>query len=790
MERLLPSVSFCVAVVAFRLLCAAGLATYGNPDEYWQAPEIAHRLVYGTGYATWEWWPSAEIRGGAHPLLLAGALQLSQVATGSTAPHVVAAVPRVAHALLTATADVSVYVASAVLNGHAFYEPESQTRKMSHHIAATSALAHLASWFVAFGGPRPLVNSLEGALFSIGLASWLVALPNTFIGDAGGASPAGDSGREGGWPLLVVAGLMAGLGVGSRPTVAILWLFIGLHYLAAHRLCWRSVLRLLPGFFPAALLGLAANAACDLAVYGHATSPMINFFRFNILYGVDRFYGSYSALWYVYDGIPATCGVFLPAALVGSASFFMSLWGRAGSGGAELHQSCGRRNARLLLTVLCLAWFVAVMSLAAHKEHRFLLPASCLVALLAGRGMWACASAFPMSGLGTSLQQLDIWMRNVPRLASFGNRGGLAWLIIGALVAANAIASVYFNQVHQRGPLSVMRHLQREAYLRAALLVRPARYHPQLLGARAQGSLFDEHVAATGSAPWWPWTAAEALGIGGSSESFGLQPAAALMTVHALMPCHSLPFHSVLHSPLARLLQLDCSPPTAHYNASAAAGRPQVSESQLWVQHPLRLLQALYGYRVDAGSVPASPLACAFEGAGSSGPLSSRASVFIRRWLYSNFAFISSGAWQPQGEDMDPKWMRPLAPGVALGGSAESADADFMREMFATDTHLLRLALDGSPIVAEDSSDSPPPLAVVAAVRALPTHIVIFDTDAGDVGVARFLASSGYAKTADFFHALHTGDAHSLSKSDPGRVHLFEHECSRRLLTEGIGVSH
>lgn len=39
-----------VFAVAIRLLTALFTSTYANPDEYWQGPEIAHKLVWGNGF--------------------------------------------------------------------------------------------------------------------------------------------------------------------------------------------------------------------------------------------------------------------------------------------------------------------------------------------------------------------------------------------------------------------------------------------------------------------------------------------------------------------------------------------------------------------------------------------------------------------------------------------------------------------------------------------------------------------------------------------------------------------
>lgn len=35
------------------ILCLVLVRNYDHPDEYWQGPEIAHKIYYGYGYETW-----------------------------------------------------------------------------------------------------------------------------------------------------------------------------------------------------------------------------------------------------------------------------------------------------------------------------------------------------------------------------------------------------------------------------------------------------------------------------------------------------------------------------------------------------------------------------------------------------------------------------------------------------------------------------------------------------------------------------------------------------------------
>lgn len=46
-SRLKPGII--LGIIIFRILNALIVRTYFNPDEYWQGPEVAHVLVFGTG---------------------------------------------------------------------------------------------------------------------------------------------------------------------------------------------------------------------------------------------------------------------------------------------------------------------------------------------------------------------------------------------------------------------------------------------------------------------------------------------------------------------------------------------------------------------------------------------------------------------------------------------------------------------------------------------------------------------------------------------------------------------
>lgn len=56
-------------LVAFRIVNALLCTTFFQPDEFFQSLEVAHRLVFGYGWQTWEWRPETALRSPLHALL-------------------------------------------------------------------------------------------------------------------------------------------------------------------------------------------------------------------------------------------------------------------------------------------------------------------------------------------------------------------------------------------------------------------------------------------------------------------------------------------------------------------------------------------------------------------------------------------------------------------------------------------------------------------------------------------------------------------------------------------------
>ncbi|RYY35380.1 hypothetical protein EON62_02530 [archaeon] len=468
----------------------------------------------------------------------------------------------------------------------------------------------------------------------------------------------------------------------------------------------------------------------------------------NMFMGVDKLYGVYPWYWYLSEGITAMCGTQIPFVLIG---VFM----------------CRRRSAVEIVGIM--AWSLFVLSCAAHKEHRFLLPVSSLFNIVAARGWFVLWRAHTLrrsrapqdedaallkkarvldgehsehAGPQGHAQQVSSAAENAaaarlepywaPSLNLF--RVGVAGVII-----ANLVAATYINCFHQRGSIHVLEHLSAASL--SALTLRA--------GSDA-GDGLPSHGGDSG-----------AVHAGSSTAQF--------MDVHFLMSCHSTPFYSMLHAP-AHMLQLDCSPASrlglrmrhlpactpasgeaGSRNASAAydaalAARWQlgISESQLWIDAPERVLRAMYGRH------PRAPALCA-HARSAAGAAAMNATVVSGELDAVAGARVRTLPPVPTFGDVPPP----------LGCSEE--------DTFATPT--FSFVAEFAPSLTSEPVD-----AHLLSWRDLPTHLVLNERSASSDVVRHFLEEFHYAPSSLFSQGHLPGDRHA-AVAGPDSIVVFEHRC-------------
>ncbi|EQC29704.1 hypothetical protein SDRG_12704 [Saprolegnia diclina VS20] len=321
------------AIVAFRLANALFVRTYFNPDEFWQSSEVAHHLVYGYGYLTWEWQPDAQLRGYAHPALFAALYKILQL-LGLDTPWAVAYAPRLLQGLIAAVGDVFLYKLAFVYVGET--------------AAKWALFSQLTSWFAFYTLVRTYSNSIEAVCTTVALAYW----PWSFQTDRAKMDLYW---RRAAWGLSAAA-----LGVVFRPTNAVLWVFLGARLLLASP---AKLTLLVNVVAPIGAVAIAAMLVIDRIGYGAWTFVPLNFVRFNVLEGKDALYGTHPWHWYLLAGFPEAAATSLPFLLAG-------VW------------SSQRRELAALI-----GWALAVYSCGAHKEPRFLLPLLPPTFVYAGLGL-------------------------------------------------------------------------------------------------------------------------------------------------------------------------------------------------------------------------------------------------------------------------------------------------------------------------------------------------------------------------------------------------------------------
>ncbi|OBA19327.1 GPI mannosyltransferase 3 [Metschnikowia bicuspidata var. bicuspidata NRRL YB-4993] len=303
----------CLCVFFFRLLNAFFIRTFFQPDEYYQALEPAHRLVYGYGYLTWEWHEA--LRSSLHPLLYAFAYKLFNIFILESWAVVVA--PKIMGALIATTSDIYTYWFAS-----RYWQSPSVAK-----VALGLSLISSWNWYVS---TRSFLNNLEMALTAAGLSYWPWHQYKLM-------------------PLLISC-LFGFLSCIVRPTNSILWAFLAVCLLAKNIRRFSRLVSLLVSVSLVFMLTSMLASLADRFFYGRWTFPIYNFLEFNVFRNLLIFYGSAPWHFYLLQGIPLILMGYLPL-------FCLAIY----------------QYRRTTLVGLCV-FFVSAFSLIAHKEFRFLQP--------------------------------------------------------------------------------------------------------------------------------------------------------------------------------------------------------------------------------------------------------------------------------------------------------------------------------------------------------------------------------------------------------------------------------
>ncbi|XP_040567872.1 GPI mannosyltransferase 3 [Lepeophtheirus salmonis] len=316
-------------IFLLRTFAAIISVSWHVPDEIWQSSEIAHYIVFGYGYKTWEWRDNAEIRSYIHPTLFVPWISLLKT-LNINEPYLYILGPRIIQGILSFLGDICLIKAAKL-----FYERDISSAKQGFY------LLYFGNCFMNFCASRPLINTFECTITNIAL---LLYFRKTT-------------------PALVT---VLAFGFVVRPTLILFWLPMALFYLmdlikngkaTKHFLC---ALTIMFGVFVFTFI-------FESYMYGHWTFPPWNFFKWNIISGVGSFYGTHPLHWYLSNASLVLWNLALiPIFLSGFA----------------------HPNPNLKKPLLCSATFAILgFSLIGHKEHRFILPLLPVFLLFGGQGL-------------------------------------------------------------------------------------------------------------------------------------------------------------------------------------------------------------------------------------------------------------------------------------------------------------------------------------------------------------------------------------------------------------------
>lgn len=297
-----------LGLLMFRICNSLLIQTYYVPDEYWQSLEVAHNMVYGYGYLTWEW--KYGLRGYLHPSIFAFVYKVLYI-LGLDNRLLIIKIPHIFQGMIAAWGDFYLYRLS---------------RKLCDRATANWALfCQIFSWFTFYCATRTLANSTEATLVTAGLYyfPW----------------PGKQNSSTTKFLILVTVSIL------FRPTAAVIWVLVCTWHLQQnHHRLYTIIKRYVSIGFGLLVISLII----DRFFYGNWVCVQYNFLHFNVIQGGGAHYGVHPWHWYFTQGFIVIMGVHI-------LPFLLGAW---------------QANNKVPLFIVL--WTIISYSFLSHKEFRFL----------------------------------------------------------------------------------------------------------------------------------------------------------------------------------------------------------------------------------------------------------------------------------------------------------------------------------------------------------------------------------------------------------------------------------
>ncbi|RSL42505.1 GPI mannosyltransferase 3 [Fusarium sp. AF-6] len=418
-------------IFVIRLINAWWIATFFQPDEFFQSLEPAWDLAFGPrsgAWLTWEW--QHQLRSSLHPALFAGAYLAADFIASHVLPMgilraaILVAAPRTLQAGIAALGDWYTWQLAVSIYGD------------NSNVSFFALFLQLFNPWQWYCSTRTFSNSLEMTLTVMALYYW----PWELLGSA-------QTTKENPKPAPVLRNLwslraslcLAAFAVILRPTNLLIWATVALVALTRVSLQGSSpltpstVLVLLREAILCGSLVLAVSITSDRLYFGFWTFPPYSFLYFNLSKSLAVFYGRNPWHYYLLQGLPLICTTSLPFALL-----------------ALYKPSAPAVSTSQLNTLKTLAYTVfttiGALSVISHKEVRFIYPLLPALSILAAP---YAASFFTSQPTPTT---------NNPRpRPQIRNKSYLL-----AALGVNIFLAGYLSFLHQAAPLNVLSYLRHE----------------------------------------------------------------------------------------------------------------------------------------------------------------------------------------------------------------------------------------------------------------------------------------------------------------------------------------
>lgn len=298
--------------LAFRLVNAFVSTAFFQPDEYFQAWEVAYSDVYGVGFRSWEW--EAGVRTSLIPRVFAA---LIRFAAYINVDHLV--LGKIVMAFVAALGDLYTAALSEII-----FPGTGRSAFML-------SLFSMFNWYIS---TRPFSNTFEMVIVVVSLYYWVKSTNNA---------------AKINWALLGLAILIAQFACSLRPNEVILWPILAIDVLYRTPSLLGRIMFLLYSLV-IVVLTQAGVTKLDFDYYKLSEKnvyPLIEFVRYNFGSKISEIYGVQPWHWYFSQGIPFIMLGYLP--------FLITGWTRT------------PLKWRVLLFVN-----IVVFSIIPHKEFRFI----------------------------------------------------------------------------------------------------------------------------------------------------------------------------------------------------------------------------------------------------------------------------------------------------------------------------------------------------------------------------------------------------------------------------------